>query len=55
MYKEKLHLGQSVTYDGRRGIVDALTQSAVGLVFAEGGYAVVGWDNFTLLCSYVGA
>ena len=29
MMKEKLHLGQVLTYDGRRAVVDALTQSCV--------------------------
>lgn len=54
MMKEKLHLGQVLTYDGRRAVVDALTQSCVGLLIG-GKYEVVDWDSLTLLVSHVGA
>ena len=54
MMKEKLHLGQVLTYDGRRAVVDALTQSSVGLLVG-GSYEVVDWESLTLLVSHVGA
>ena len=54
MMKEKLHLGQVLTYDGRRAVVDALTQSSVGLLIG-GNYEVVDWESLTLLVSRVGA
>lgn len=54
MMKEKLHLGQVLTYDGRRAVVDALTQSCVGLMVG-GVYEVVDWESLTLMVSNVGA
>lgn len=52
--KEKLHLGQVLTYDGRRAVVDALTQSSVGLMVG-GSYEVVDWESLTLMVSHVGS
>ncbi len=40
--KEKLHLGQVLTYDGRQAVVDALTQVCVGLLVGDR-YEVVDW------------
>lgn len=51
MMKENLHLGQVLTYDGRRAVVDALTQSSVGLIVG-GSYEVVDW---AYLEAHVGA
>lgn len=54
MDKEKLHLGQILTYDGKRAVIDALTQSTIGLRVG-GDYVVSGYEDLALLVSYVGA
>ena len=43
--KYELRLGDRVLWDGVVAVVDALTQSAAGLVLEGGGYAVVGYDS----------
>lgn len=53
MDKTKFHLGQVLTYDGKRAIVDALTQSSIGLRIG-GDYIVEDYDNLPMLVSYVG-
>lgn len=50
MDKTKFHLGQEVMVGGERAVIDALTQSSVGLIVADG-YMVVGWEAL----SHVGA
>lgn len=54
MDKTKFHLGQVLTYDGQKAIVDALTQSSIALLVG-GSYIVENWDNLPLLVSHVGA
>lgn len=44
MSKESLHLGQIIQYEGKDAVVDALTQSSVGLV-VDGGYVIVSWES----------
>lgn len=53
MEKERFHLGQKLVYDGKNAVVDALTQTAVGLCVGSR-YEVVGWETLALLVSYVG-
>lgn len=54
MDKTKFHLGQVLTYDGQKAIVDALTQSMIALRVG-GQYIVEDWDNLPMLVSHVGA
>lgn len=46
-------MGQKLVYDGKNAVVDALTQTAVGLCVGSR-YEVVGWETLALLVSYVG-
>lgn len=50
MDKTKFHLGQEVTVGGERAVIDALTQSTVGLVLGDR-YVIAGWEEI----GYVGA
>lgn len=45
--KEELRLGQEVLLlaTGRRGTIDALTQSGLGVRTADGGYVVCGYGE----------
>lgn len=54
MDKTKFHLGQVLTYDGQKAIVDALTQTMIGLRVGSR-YVVEDYDNLPLLVSHVGA
>ena len=45
MDKSKFHLGQIVRYNNKEAVIDALTQSSVGLI-VEGNYEVVSWELF---------
>jgi hypothetical protein len=54
MDKTKFHLGQILTYDGKKAIIDALTQSHIGLRIG-GDYIVEDYDNLPMLVSHVGA
>lgn len=54
MDKTKFHLGQVLTYDGQKAIVDALTQTMIGLRIGSR-YVVEDYDNLPLLVSHVGA
>lgn len=42
MEKQRFHLGMRLA----GAVVDALTQSMVGLAVDGGGYVVMGWDEF---------
>lgn len=54
MDKSKFHLGQVLTYDGQKAVVDALTQTMIALRVG-GQYIVEDWENIPLLVSHVGA
>lgn len=43
--KKMLRLGSRVMCGGVYGVVDALTQSYVGVLLQGGGYRVVPWDD----------
>ena len=42
MEKSSYYLGMRV----KGGVVDALTQSAVGVLLDDGGYVVMDWEKF---------
>lgn len=50
MDKTKFHLGQILTYDGKKAVIDALTQSHIALRIG-GDYIVEDWDRLPLLVS----
>lgn len=50
MDKTKFHLGQILTYDGKKAVIDALTQSHIALRIG-GDYIVEDWENLPLLLS----
>ena len=54
MDKTKFHLGQILIYDGKKAVIDALTQSHIGLRIG-GDYIVEDYDNLPMLVSHVGA
>lgn len=45
--KETLHLGQTVFYGEKmeRAVVDALTQTGIGLCVEDGRYVLTGYDE----------
>lgn len=53
MEKNSFHLGQVLTYDGKKAVVDALTQSSIGLRVGKK-YVIEKWENLPLLVSHVG-
>ena len=45
MKKESLHLGQVVSYQGRIGVVDTLTQTGLAIWMKDANYVICNYDE----------